>query len=294
MLRKRTILLTGGTGLIGSHLLRSIDDQEDVVVLSRNGHVGGASTVISLDLGSDWSADDLPDDIDVIVHLAQSEHYRDFPNSALDVFTVNTFSTMKLLDFARSRGVKNFVLASSGGVYGTGANSFSEDEDIIAKSQLGFYIGSRLCAEIISECYAQFFNIVTLRFFFVYGSGQRANMLIPRLVETIKQGKPIQLAGEKGLSINPVHVSDTVKAIRNAMLMDGTQKFNVAGPQVLSLRDIAETIGEALGRTPVFEVHDAKGNADLIGDISRMRVSLCEPTVKFSDGIREYIESLPK
>lgn len=267
---------------------------EDVVALSRNGHAAEASRVISIDLGSDWSVDDLPDDIDVIVHLAQSEHYRDFPNQAQDVFTVNTVSTLKLLDFARSRGVKNFVLASSGGVYGTGANSFSEDEDIIAKGQLGFYIGSRLCAEIISECYAPFLNIVTLRFFFAYGSGQRANMLVPRLVESIKQGKAIQLTGEKGLSINPVHVSDTVTAVRNAMSMDGTHKFNVAGPEVLSLRDIAETIGEALGRTPVFEVQDAKGNADLIGDISRMKACLCEPTVKFSDGIREYIESLPK
>lgn len=288
----RKILVTGGTGLVGTHLLRHLGPQDEVYAVSRTGHVPGARHVVNIDLGQPWSTADLPRGIDCIVHLAQSEHYREFPQQAQDVFAVNTLSTVKLLDYARETGVKNFVLASSGGVYGAGATHFSEDESILARGELGFYIGTRLCSEILTECYEKWMNVVTLRFFFVYGEGQRPNMLVPRLVDSVRASRAIQLKGEAGLSINPVHVSDAVRAVRQAMVLQGSHKINVAGPDVLSLRRIAEIIGDAVGKEPLFDIHPANSNADLVGDISRMKSLLCEPQVKFERGVRAYLESL--
>jgi nucleoside-diphosphate-sugar epimerase len=288
----RKVLVTGGTGLIGTHLLRNLGPHDEVFAVSRASQVPGATHVVNIDLGKPWSTADIPHGIDCIVHLAQSEHYREFPQQAQDVFAVNTQSTIKLLEYARETGVKNFVLASSGGVYGAGAAHFSEEVAILAKGELGFYIGSRLCAEILAECYEKWMNIVTLRFFFAYGEGQRSNMLVPRLVDSIKAGRAIQLKGKAGLSINPIHVSDAVQAVRQAMVLQGSHKVNVAGPDVLSLRRIAEIIANTVGKEPLFDIQPSNGNADLIGDISRMKSLLCEPQVKFERGVRTYLESL--
>lgn len=288
----KKILVTGGTGLIGTHLLKHIDPQDEVYAVTRVGCVPGATHTLNIDLGKPWSTSELPRDIDTIVHLAQSEHYREFPEWAEDVFAVNTLSTVKLLDYAREIGVKHFVLASSGGVYGAGATHFSEDEAIVAKGELGFYIGTRLCSEILSDCYEKWMSVVTLRFFFAYGEGQRQNMLVPRLVDSVRAGRAIQLQGQTGLSINPVHVSDAVRAVRQAMLLQGSHKINVAGPNVLSLRRIAEIIGEAVGKQPLFDIQPANSNADLVGDVSRMKSLLCAPLVEFEQGARAYIENI--
>ena len=79
---------------------------------------------VVVDLSSDWKISELPTKIDVIYHLAQSDKFRDFPAGAPDVFQVNINSTAKLLDYAKKTGVKSFIYASSGGVYGNGKNLF--------------------------------------------------------------------------------------------------------------------------------------------------------------------------
>lgn len=281
-------MISGASGLIGSHLMRSFGPDDEVYAISRSGAVAGAR-MLDVDLGQTWSPEDLPRDVDVLIHLAQSEHYRDFPQRADDIFAVNTLSTLKLLDYARATGVRQFVLASTGGVYGSGADTFSEEHTIAAKGELGFYVGTRLCSEIISECYQPWMNVVCLRFFFVYGPGQRQNMLIPRLVESVRTGRAIQLRGDNGLSINPVYVGDAVAAVRQAMLLKGSHKLNVAGPEVLSLRQIAQVIGEEVGQEPVFEIAPAEDNRDLIGDIERMRALLHVPQTTFRDGLRALV-----
>jgi UDP-glucose 4-epimerase len=287
----KKILITGASGLIGSHLVRTFRAGEEVYAVSRSGNLPEVKTV-DVDLAAEWSIDDLPRDIDVVVHLAQSEHYREFPERAEDIFAVNTLSTLKLLDYARSTGVKQFVLASTGGVYGSGADSFSEEKTIAAKGELGFYVGTRLCSEILSECYQTLMNVVCLRFFFVYGPGQRKNMLIPRLVDSVRNGKPVQLHGENGLSINPAYVGDAVAAVRRAMVIEGSHKLNVAGPEALSLRTIADIIGEEVGRPPVFEVNPSDDNRDLLGDTERMRSALHVPEVRFRDGLRLLLSEM--
>ncbi len=292
MSNKRTILITGASGLIGTHLMHSFGPNDTVYAISRGQPVPGATHMLKLDLAQQWCKADLPSGVGVVVHLAQSEHFRDFPHRAEDVFSVNTLSTVKLLDYARETGVRQFVLASSGGVYGAGANGFSEDEAIVAKGELGFYIGTRLCSELISECYSTWMNVVCLRFFFAYGEGQRPNMLVPRLVDSVRAGRVIQLKGEAGLSINPVHVSDAVQAVRQAMVLQGSHKINVAGPDVLSLRRIVEIIGDIVGKEPTFHIQPVDSNADLVGDISRMKSLLCEPKVGFEQGVRAYLKSL--
>lgn len=151
-------LITGATGLIGKKVLEQLQKQYDVYVIFHNDNeknlLAESVNHIIHDLSSPIDSNKLPEKMDVIIHLAQSEHFREFPDRAVDVFNVNTLSTLHLLDYAKNCGVKKFIYASSGGIYGTGEHGFKEDEHIIASGDLGFYLGTKLCSEVILKNYS--------------------------------------------------------------------------------------------------------------------------------------------
>lgn len=291
-------IITGAAGLIGSFTTEDLMKDHEVVAVTRpNKNIalknGQNLKCLPMDLTDPQFISHLPSQMDYVIHLAQSEHFRDFPSQAEEVFAVNTLSCLKLLEYARKSGVKTFVLASSGVVYGEGNRRFSENEEIILKGKhLGFYYTSKLCAEAIAENYASHMNVIILRFFFVYGPGQRKTMLIPRLVQNILDGKSLALQGEKGIKINPTYVLDAVQAIRMALTLEDSNKINVAGPEILSLREIGQTIGTHLNIQPRFDVQSNNQPNDVIGNIHKMTSLLGAPKIKFSQGVLEYIKTL--
>jgi UDP-glucose 4-epimerase len=288
-------LVTGASGLIGSRLILNMDDDWFVFGLSRgylDGLNGDRVRHVAVDLSKSWDTGALPEQIDAVIHLAQSEHFRDFPQHAEEVCQVNTVSTLRLLDYARRAGARTFVLASSGGIYGSGDQQFSEEMEISSRGDLGFYLGTKLCSEVIAESYVSFMNVIILRFFFVYGPGQSRGMLIPRLVQSVMNGKPITLQGNDGIRINPTYVDDAAVAIKQSLEISGSHKVNVGGPEVLSLRDIGETIGQAVGRRPNFSVQANSDPRHLVGDIRKMSKLLGQPEVRFRDGIRGYLREV--
>lgn len=288
-----TILITGGTGLVGAEVIRRIGAEHAIYAVSRrqNDLLSKKTRIISCDLSQPFDDSLFPAEIDAVIHLAQSEHFRDFPARAADVFNVNTRATFQLLDYARRAGAKTFIYASSGGVYGSGANGFDENTPIVARSGLGFYQSSKLCSEILADNYTSLMNVIVLRFFFVYGPEQKPSMLIPRLVESVRNGTPISLQGESGIRINPTHVSDAADAVICSLALIDSQKINIGGPDVLSLREIATEIGEQVGREPVFSIDEQAQPGHLIGDIGKMRSLLFSPKVSFKKGIADLIVS---
>ena len=243
------LLVTGAAGLIGRHLLGALASRHAVHALHRPGALGDGGNVrwIAADLTDRRFVDLLPKTVDGVVHLAQSRRFRAFPEGARDVFGVNVESTAALLDWCVRRGIRRFVLASSGGIYGHGRDPFTEEYPVGSAGPLGYYLASKHCAELLSESYTDHMTVIILRLFFVYGPGQRPDMLIPRLVRSVAEGGLITLDGEDGLRTNPVHVADAVSAIRHALDLEQSHKINVAGPDALSLRQIADSIGARLG-----------------------------------------------
>lgn len=226
----------------------------------------------------------LPTSIDAVIHLAQSRFYKQFPERAEDIFDINVGSTFQLLDYARRAGAKRFLFTSTGGIYGSGLRAFVETD---AARPTNFYLSSKHIAEQMVDSYSQFFHTTLFRLFFVYGAGQAEAMLMPSLVRSVLVGKPLILQGGDGILINPVHVSDVVRALELALELDGHQLFNLAGAEVLSLREIGNIIGAELGREPVFEVREEEPPSHLIADITRMHELLVEPRVSFREGVKE-------
>lgn len=281
------VLITGASGLIGSHLVNDLKNSHEVyTILRRYDNRSGVNEIIC-DLGDVFDFEILPKKIDTIIYLAQSENFRIFPEKAIEVFQVNTFNLLKMLDYARRAGASKFIYASSGGVYGE-SQSFRENEPIVVKNDLGFYLSTKLCSEILTDNYRSFMDIVVLRFFFVYGSGQKRSMLIPRLVDLIKEGREIALNGEYGISINPTHVSDAVRAIVSSITLTGSHKINVAGPDILTLRSIAEIIAKKLSKNAIFKKQSGPV-IDVVGDINLMTEVLGKPRVKFIDGVIDVL-----
>ena len=288
------VLVSGAAGLIGHHLVEALRTHHEVHALHRPNTPGRGTDIrwIATDLTDHNFVDALPRGVDCAIHLAQSRRFRDFPEGAWDVFGVNVESTAALLDWSVRTGVRRFVLASSGGIYGYGRDPFTEEHPVGSAGPLGYYLASKHCAELLSESYADHLTVVILRFFFVYGPGQRPDMFIPRLVGSIAEGRPITLGGEDGLYANPVHVTDAVSAVCCALDLEQSHRINIGGPEVLSLRHIAEAIGAGLGRTPCYSVDPAAEPRDLIADIGKMRRLLVPPTIRFADGCGDVIRDL--
>ena len=272
------VLITGATGLIGQHLVPALRAAHEVWAVARRerpADVRADVHWITTDVATPRFISDLPPRADVVVHLAQSAHYRDFPEHALDVFEVNVASTARLLDWSLAAGVRQFILASSGG--------------IAAATALSHYLASKRSAELLAQSYASKLRVLVLRFFFVYGRGQKPWMLVPRLAESIRTHRSVALAGANGPRLNPVHVGDAVRAIVTAIDRQADGCIDIAGPESLTVRDMCEAIAAQYGCRPQFAPDSAAESIDLLGDVGPMSARLVAPERRFSDAIAETI-----
>lgn len=274
----RTVVITGGNGLVGSHLRTHLANSCDV-------HAPGRD---ALDLAAPLDRAALPASAGAVVHLAQSSRFREFPEGVDDMMAVNVARTLDLVRYAVAARATTFVYASTGGVYGTGPHPFRETDPAPPAEPLGFYPASKLAAELLLRPFEPLISVVILRFFFVYGAGQARGMLVPRLVDSVRERRPITLDGADGLTINPVHAGDAAAAVAAAVTLTQSAVINVAGPETLTLRAMAEKIGEATGVAPFFQTRSIPSSG-LVADTGRMRTLLSAPGRMFSDGVRDVL-----
>ena len=287
-----TVVVTGGTGLLGRAVLERLAGRERLLALHR------PSTVPPPLVGVEWLAQDLtaplsdalPPRADAILHLAQSRRHRAFPEGAVDTFAVNAMATVRLLDYARRAGARAFVLASSGAVYAPGRQPLREDDPPAPPS---FYGHAKLAAERAALAFGEELPVQVLRWFLVYGPGQDAAAFMPGIAARVRAGVPIDLHGPDGMRCNPLFVEDAAAAVEAAMHRSACEVTNVAGPEVVTLRQIGELVGAGLGIAPRYAEHPA--GSDLVADVARMRERLGAPAVTPEEGIAWTLSaSLPR
>ncbi|MBI3741891.1 MAG: NAD(P)-dependent oxidoreductase [Chloroflexi bacterium] len=239
------ILLTGSTGYIGRQLLKRLMPTHEVIEVCRT---------TGYDLSqSGWTLHLPNQNVDVVIHLAQSRHYREFPAGAEDMFRVNVASTFDLLDWARHHNVKHFVFVSTGNVYKPSGSKLSESAECLPVSMYG---ASKLAAEILLHPFSTFFQISIPRLFGVYGPNQN-QMLIADMIARVRTGQTITLAGGVGLHLTPMFVDDCISALMGLLtagLPQPVTVLNFAGDQVLSLGEIVNEIGQQLSVEPCITV----------------------------------------
>lgn len=271
------VLITGSTGYIGSHFAeycRHSCGWEPITV----DRAGGFDFT-----ASGWT-ERLPDrPIDLVVHLAQSRMYRDFPVGARDMFLVNVASTVELLEWSRLHGVKRFVFTSSGTVYGSSPGLLVEDAPCDPATM---YAATKLAAEYMIRPYAEFLEIVSARLFSVYGPNQQGT-LIANMIERVSTGQEIVLAGKVGIYLTPIFIGDCVKVLARLATapIEGHETLvNVAGDESISLAEIVTRIAARLGKRAAVRM-TADEPRYLRGDCSQLKKVYAEPFVSFDDGL---------
>ncbi|MFS2013649.1 NAD-dependent epimerase/dehydratase family protein [Azospirillum sp. CT11-132] len=261
------VLVTGATGFLGRRLLSMISGEHEVHILTRRMEGLDDCRRIGWDLSSGMDASpELPSRIDVIIHLAQSLRHGEFPDAAKDIFAVNVAATTQLLEYARRAGARQFILASTGSVYAASSLHRHGEADLVVPEN--YYAASKLAAEMLAAPYRDSFAVCVLRLFHLYGAGQ-VGRLMPTIISRIRNGVPVVLQGDdEGIRMTPTHVEDAAAVFKLSMNQEWDGTFNVASPEILGLRTIAEMLGKRIGKPPIFERRLDLVPATILPDLS--------------------------
>jgi nucleoside-diphosphate-sugar epimerase len=157
---------------------------------------------------------------------------------------------------------------------------------------MNFYLASKYAAECLVNAYGEYFAAVNLRYYFVYGEGQR-DMFMPGLVTRVLQGAPVTVAGKTGVEMSPTHVSDAVEATVRSLELTRQETINVAGSETTTVFDLAELIGRLAGRKPVYQYEADKGPMAMVANIEKMKLKLgVTPKVTLQDGVERIVKDL--
>jgi len=264
------ILVTGGAGFIGSHLLDKLSGRDEEIICLDNfndyydpsikrKNIDGLlkAKKIRLIAGDITDEDTLEhvfqnEKIETIVHLAARAGVRPSIQEPLLYERVNCRGTLLLLEHARRRGINKFVFASSSSVYGNCTETpFREDMDI--SRPVSPYAATKGAAEALCHTYHHLFglDITALRFFTVYGARQRPDMAIHKFTRLIQAGKQIPMFGDGTTSRDYTYYKDIIAGVVAAIDTPmGFEIINLGEKRTTELRCLIELIGEAVGKTP--------------------------------------------
>lgn len=290
------LLLTGGTGLIGSEFVRHAIEAGHALTLVCRAPVPGPFRVVVADLGEAASlAALLPQErFDAVVYLAQAAQHHAFPANASSCVALNIAAPVALCQWAVQSGCQQFIYASSGGICGPAADRTQRVVETCARRssmELPYFLATKARCEELLEPFASRIQLDFLRYFFVYGARQRPDFLFPRLADRIRRGEAIDLAQGSGPLINPIHAADAAALTLRAIGTRGEPVTNIAGGEDVALADVVRQLERALGRTA--NVTPGGGDAPVyLADTGRMKKRLGEPRVTLAEGVAALAASL--
>lgn len=284
------VLVTGGTGFIGRHLVAQLARKHEVVVVARSaGHNDFPAGVenVKMDLGQGVDKKLLPGTLHAVIHFAHVNE----PSFACasDVFAVNVAATFQLLEYARSVAAEHFILGSTGSIYAE-SKTASGENDQVASSDL--YSATKLSAESLVPAYSSFFATTMLRFFFPYGPGQDSRRLIPRIATKICSSEEIRVHSSGGPLLTPMYIDDVVKACELVLDRKFRGPLNICGDEAVNVRELALAIGAHVRRDPVF-VDSTDRAPNRAGANAVMKAALGKwPLVTLAEGLQRTIRDL--
>lgn len=285
------VLITGSQGLLGREVIRILEKNYDITCLVRDLSKNKKVNVsyLCMDLSSHFSVDELPNEVDVILHMAQSPHYHNFPEQAEHVFKVNCAATARLLDYAVKAKVKHFLFTSTGSVYEPYVEQLREENYLDPSS---FYANSKLIAERLLVSYKDYFNISVLRLFFLYGPhADFKPTLINGLMQRLLEKQEITIEGkEGGLRFTPTLTTDVAQCIKLIIEKEITGTLNIASPEILYLQDVVTMLSSKLGVEPNIKRIVEKPALSIMPDTKQIENLLPEMKfTSFEEGITQII-----
>lgn len=236
-------LVTGAAGFIGSHLVEHLRSTGHTVVgVDRRPGADVQGDLLEMDLNP------LLDGAEYVIHLAGQPGVRESWDQFPAYSRGNIETTQRLLEAARGRGLKKFVLASTSSVYGEAPMPAKEDGPALPVSPYGL---TKLAAERLCDLYGRTAGIpwVALRYFTVYGPRQRPDMAFSRWLTAALTGTPVRIYGDGGQLRDFTYVGDAVVATQRAALNPVVgMAINVGGGTAITVRKAIRLIAAITGR----------------------------------------------
>jgi len=303
------VIITGGTGFIGSNLTeRLVKNGNEVVIVdkARNDRITNEFMqkmkvmkirLIETDItNKDAIAKAFREDsYDAVVHLAGKSDVRESVNDIENFENVNVKGTISVLEAARLADIKKIVFASSSSVYGElKSRAFKEDDD--TDNHASPYGATKKMAEICCRMYSSLYgiDIPMLRFFTVYGPRGRLNMSVMRFIKSIEEGVVLEVHAKGKIKRDFVYIDDVLSSIEACTKKGvGTDAINIGSGKYHELNKIIKIIEKNMGKkSGVRYVPMQRGDVlSTCADIRKAKKMLgWRSSTSLEEGIRKTVE----
>src|SRR5882724_9703346 len=306
------ILVTGGAGFIGSHLVEKLlAAGHDVAVLDdfndfydpqiKRDNISAVEKKVAVhdvDLRDGDKVSNLfrHEKFDAIAHLAARAGVRPSIQQPQLYYDTNVAGTLHLLEAARASGAERFIFASSSSVYGAAKKvPFSEQEPLT--QTLSPYAATKIAGEFLCSTYSHLYKlrIVALRFFTVYGARQRPDLAIHQFTRKIHAGQAIDQFGDGTTRRDYTYIDDIIQGVMAAFDYNGPlfDLFNLGESETIQLKDLIVAIEKTLGKkAKINQLPEQPGDVPLTcADISKARRLLnYNPTTPLRVGLPKFVE----
>ena len=307
------VLVTGGAGFIGSHLVAELlaqgrevlvlddfNDFYDPAIKRRNLEVLRGQERLRLvegDIRDEKLVDGLFDShtIGVVVHLAARAGVRPSIEQPVLYADVNLNGTAVLLEACRRHGIGKFIFGSSSSVYGNNSKvPFSEKDPV--DEPISPYAATKRAGELMCATYHALYqlNVFCLRFFTVYGPRQRPEMAIHKFTRLIDRGLPLPRFGNGETRRDYTHITDIVAGVMRAIdRVQGFEIINLGGSKPTALKALIGMLEARLNKSAtISEMKDSPGDVVVTwADVSKARRLLgYEPAVTIEEGLKQFVD----
>lgn len=306
------ILVTGGAGFIGSHLVEKLlaeghtvsilDDFNDFydpqIKRGNIAALAGQITVHQADLRDAQAVKQVfhREKFETIIHLAARAGVRPSIGHPQLYYDTNVNGTLHLLEAARETGIERFIFASSSSVYGL-ARTVPFSENLHLTQTVSPYAATKIAGEFLCSTYSHLYRmrIVALRFFTVYGPRQRPDLAIHHFTRRIWNGQPIDQFGDGTTRRDYTYIDDILQGVMASLGYEGPlfDIFNLGESETIELKDLIAAIEDALGRkATIHHLPEQPGDVPLTcADISKARELLgYQPATQLRVGLPRFIE----
>jgi UDP-glucuronate 4-epimerase len=311
----QNILITGGAGFIGSHLVDGLladggcrvsvvddfNDFYDPATKRANAKRHENNSHYRLFEADIRDASALKhvfaeENFACIVHLAARAGVRPSLTQPQLYAETNINGTINLLELARTHNVKQFVFGSSSSVYGINAKvPFSEDDPI--RQPISPYAATKAAAELICHSYTHLYGTrcVCLRFFTVYGPRQRPDLAIHKFAKLISEGKPIPVFGDGTTRRDYTFIDDIIAGVRAAIDYEETdyEVVNLGESRTVELRELISLLENEIGMKAIIDRQPLQPGdvPQTFADITKARRILgYDPQVPIEEGIQRFVQ----
>lgn len=298
------ILVTGGAGFIGSHLVKALDNEGHEVFVIDNLSSGKRENLPShiplvvADVQNICSVEGLPETVDAVFHLAAQMDVRHSVADPVNDAEINVLGTVDVLQYAVKAGAKRFVFSSSGGaIYGP-ANEIPTPETHPVASSSPYGI-AKYSAEQYVQLFARLHDLhpVILRYANVYGPGQagsRESGVIAIFCQRALLGEPIVIFGDGEQTRDFVYVDDVVQANLLALTTTESDSFNIATSTETTINELAKILQSSVSH-PLKVVHEPAKKGEERRSclaIHKAKTKLgWEPKVSLEEGLKRTLEA---